>query len=387
MSDRDLREMVGDVPVPTFDDPAWTIPPSLEEARVAIVTTAGLHSATQDGWSRDDPSFRVLDAGDRDVQFHHVSINLDRSGAAADINVVYPLDRLAELQDRGAIGSVAPRHLSFMGAQHDTLETVRIDTAPRAAALLREDGVDVAFVTPVCPLCTRTAGTIAHVLEAAGLATVTLSLVREQIRRLAPPRALHCDFPFGRPLGVPNDPVFQHRVLERALALLSHDHGPVLEDFPDSIELDDADVLACTLPPGLDDAAVPAVSEARALRSAYERQLRRTGRTAVGRVTDADGIPGLLASLDEARQGATDPRLGGRLYDTVLDINAYYEEAAMELAGVRDDPSPRAAQRWIYRATEAGKLLHELQASMRRAALPAADWKYVVPRGEVAAAE
>lgn len=382
MSDRDLREMVGSVPVPAFPEPAWTVPPPLDAARVAIVTTAGLHNAAQEGWSRDDPSFRVLDVDEQDVQFHHVSMNLDRSGAAADINVVYPLDRLLELEERGAIGSVARRHLSFMGAQHDTLETLRIDTAPRAAAVLLEDEVDVVVLTPVCPLCTRTAGTIAHVMETAGLATVSLSLVREQVRRLAPPRALHCDFPFGRPLGVPNDPAFQHRVLERALALLRHQRGPVLEDFPETIELDDDDVLACTLPPAVDDDPVPAVSEARGLRSAYERHLRRTGRTGVGRVTDADGIPELVARLDQARLGTTDPGLDGVLYDAVLDVNAYYEEAASELAGVGQDPSPRAAQRWIYRTTEIGRLLHDLQASMRRAGLPAASWQHVVPRGE-----
>ena len=46
-------------------------------------------------------------------------------------------------------------------------------------------------------------GTLASVLEDAGLATVALSSVRGQVVTTRPPRALHCDFPLGRPLGRP----------------------------------------------------------------------------------------------------------------------------------------------------------------------------------------
>ena len=43
--------------------------------------------------------------------------------------------------------------------------------------------------------------TLAHVFEAAGLATVVLSTIRPVAEKMAPPRALHCEFPLGRPLG------------------------------------------------------------------------------------------------------------------------------------------------------------------------------------------
>src|ERR671910_544074 len=84
-------------------------------------------------------------------------------------------------------------------------------------------------------MCTRVVGTLAHVIEAAGLATVALSLVRPQIEQSRPPRALHCEFPLGRPLGRPGDPEFQRRVLSAAFALLQRRDGPVLEDFPEAI--------------------------------------------------------------------------------------------------------------------------------------------------------
>ena len=65
--------------------------------------------------------------------------------------MVFPLDRLHELAAEGVIGSVAPRHLAFVGNNHhdETLTTIRLDSGPAAAALLREDGVDVVLLTPV----------------------------------------------------------------------------------------------------------------------------------------------------------------------------------------------------------------------------------------------
>ena len=76
-------------------------------------------------------------------------MNFDRSGFAADLNVVYPIDRLEELAADGTLGAVAPHHLSFAGAQPDTLAAIRLDSGPAAARRLLNDGVDVVLLTPV----------------------------------------------------------------------------------------------------------------------------------------------------------------------------------------------------------------------------------------------
>lgn len=144
-----VRRGVEDVEVFDFGAPACTGAPPLADARVAIVTTAGLRTDGIGTWT-DGQGFTVLDRHARDVTVAHVSPNFDRSGVAADLAVVAPLDRLEELAAEGRIGSVAPRHLSFMGAQPDhTLTTIRLDTGPAAARLLRDDGVDVVLLTPV----------------------------------------------------------------------------------------------------------------------------------------------------------------------------------------------------------------------------------------------
>src|SRR5207245_2162206 len=74
---------------------------------------------------------------------------------------------------------------------------------------------------------------IAREIEEAGVATTSISMVREHTEQVKPPRALFVPYPFGHPLGKPNDPELQLRVIRAALALLERPSGPVLEDFPD----------------------------------------------------------------------------------------------------------------------------------------------------------
>jgi D-proline reductase (dithiol) PrdB len=152
MTDNDaaMRQHAASTPVPEFDDPAFTAPRPLAEARVAIVTSAALHVGDDTGWAPNaDPQFKVIDDAARDLHLSHFSPNFDRSGFHSDINVVYPVDRLHELADRGVIGSVAPRHYAFAGNQEDTVSGIRLDTGPAAAKLMLEDGVDVVLLTPV----------------------------------------------------------------------------------------------------------------------------------------------------------------------------------------------------------------------------------------------
>jgi hypothetical protein len=78
-------------------------------------------------------------------------------------------------------------------------------------------------------------------IEAKGVSTVCLSLFRRFTEIAKPPRALWVPFPFGRPLGAPNNKAIQRKVIDSALALLSRKHGPVLEDFKLSPEEDHLD--------------------------------------------------------------------------------------------------------------------------------------------------
>lgn len=215
-------------------------------------------------------------------------------------------------------------------------------------------------------------------MEAERLATVSISLVRGQTERLRPPRALYCGFPLGRPLGKPGDPAFQRRVLEAVFALLKRPSGPVLEDFPEVIR-DTSDLpLACALPPRYDPALPREVDEAIALRSAYNRQRQRSGRTNLRRVSP-DDVPAAVGAFLRVAQGVPwqEAGLPSEPRQTALDIRIYYEEAALTLA--EHIPGARSADAWFFRSTATGRMLKAAQAAMRESGAGPEEWYYMIP--------
>ena len=59
----------------------------------------------------------------------------------------------------------------------------------------------------------QSVGLLQREIEAAGIPTVSISLVREVAERRAPPRALYLKWPFGHPLGEPGNVPQQRRIL------------------------------------------------------------------------------------------------------------------------------------------------------------------------------
>jgi D-proline reductase (dithiol) PrdB len=120
----------------------------LAACRIAIVTTAGLHRRDDKPFGPGDQSYRVIPGTtpSQDIIQSHTSIGFDRVPIMRDLNVTFPIDRLRELTARGEAATAA-NHYSFMGALRDTpkLET---ETGPDVARRLREDGTDVALITP-----------------------------------------------------------------------------------------------------------------------------------------------------------------------------------------------------------------------------------------------
>ena len=149
-NDQAMKTYVEALPVPEFENPAFNQPPTLKDARVAIVTSAALsRKGGLAKWTLDDTHFETIPAEARDLELGHVSPNFDRAGFHADINCVYPIDRLNELAAKGVIGSVANFHYAFAGNQPDSVSTLRLDSGPACAKQMLADGVDVVLLTPV----------------------------------------------------------------------------------------------------------------------------------------------------------------------------------------------------------------------------------------------
>ena len=221
--------------------------------------------------------------------------------------------------------------------------------------------------------------TLAHVFEAAGLTTVVLASMREVAERMAPPRALYCEFPLGRPLGRPDDAALQRDVLDRALTLLDASET-VLDTYPLVIESDETP-LACAIPPRFDPTLPVAVDEALGLRAAYERSLEARRVTAVGRAIGADQVTDALGVLHQWAQGASwkETPLPGKITVAVChDIRAYYTEAALQLA-TGPAPGARSVEAWFYEQTEAGKTMQAAREAIRDQGAPFPFWFYMAP--------
>jgi len=77
MAGHDIKNAVRDIECPVFETSAFTTPPPLENATVAIVTSASLHHPEQDDFAARDTSCRALDAARRDYMVGHWSPNFD----------------------------------------------------------------------------------------------------------------------------------------------------------------------------------------------------------------------------------------------------------------------------------------------------------------------
>lgn len=224
-------------------------------------------------------------------------------------------------------------------------------------------------------------GTLAHIFEATGLATVAIAAIRGQIEKTAPPRALYAEFPLGRPLGKPHDPVYQRRVIDAAFELFDAPSGPVLVDFPDTIDDDSAQQLSCTIPPRFDPDLHPAIDEAIGVRPAYNRTVGRAGTTSVGRAGTADDMPAILEALVRIGEGTphADAEVpGGDVLAAAMDVRSYYEEVAQSLAD--HVPGARQVDTWIYNETAAGEVIHAAQKALHDTeGVPRPVWYYLMP--------
>ncbi|UCG38012.1 MAG: selenoprotein B glycine/betaine/sarcosine/D-proline reductase [bacterium] len=143
-----LREYLLTLALPSFPVTPWVRGPALARSRLAVVSTAGIHTSGDLPFFRGAADFRVLrlETPIRDLVMSHVSKSFDRTGFKQDPNVVFPLDRLRDMVKAGEVGSLAREHYSFMGA---TDPAAMEPSARKAAGLMHRDGVTSVFLVPV----------------------------------------------------------------------------------------------------------------------------------------------------------------------------------------------------------------------------------------------
>ncbi len=143
-----LEDTLEGLECPVFEAEPWVTGKPLNQRRIAMVSSAGIHPRADAPFRGGDSDYRAIpDSVDaNDVVMSHVSVNFDRTAFHQDLNAVLPLDRMAELAEDGVIGSVAATHYSFMGATNP-LEME--EGARELAGILKADNVDSVVLLPV----------------------------------------------------------------------------------------------------------------------------------------------------------------------------------------------------------------------------------------------
>ncbi len=140
-------------PRQSLDIPWTPLKKSLGRSTIAIVTTAGVHHRDQEPFDmkdrEGDPSYRIIDSRRPLSSLMITHDYYDHTDADKDINIVFPLERLRELEREGFIGQVADIHYGFMGhiiGRH--VATLTNKSAPDVAKRLKRDHVDIVLLVP-----------------------------------------------------------------------------------------------------------------------------------------------------------------------------------------------------------------------------------------------
>ncbi|MGI9612408.1 MAG: hypothetical protein ACR2QO_05840 [Acidimicrobiales bacterium] len=219
---------------------------------------------------------------------------------------------------------------------------------------------------------------LAHFIEREGVATTSISLIREHTEVMRPPRALWVPFPLGRPLGAADEPEFQRRVLTEALQLLETATEPTIADFSDEApESAGPEVWACPLnlaPIDGDSYTQRLLTEvARMQPWAEETRRARGGRTLIGAsggtVDDVETMARLLGAVADGQSVLELPEFAQPVEWTHLmpylcrhvadDLRVHYQEAIAAQPG-RVAPDHAALSTWIFDETVLGEVLQEL---------------------------
>ena len=132
---------------------AWTpLPSPVSELRLALISSGGVYLDDQPPFDAanilGDWSFRVIpnDTPTSALRVSHNHYN-HKDGADKDINVVFPLDRLRELEAQGAIGELSPVHIGFMGYILKPDKLIK-ETAPQIIQALKDASVEAVLLVP-----------------------------------------------------------------------------------------------------------------------------------------------------------------------------------------------------------------------------------------------
>ncbi len=143
------REFGGPIP--------WTpLSKPVSQTTLSLVTSAGISLKSDPPFDMErekreptwgDRSFRAIpkQATEKDISVNHLHVNT--SYIQQDIHVILPLSRMAEFEEEGIIGRLAPTSYSFYGFQWENLDFLKEAIDP-ISKRMKSEGVGAVLLTP-----------------------------------------------------------------------------------------------------------------------------------------------------------------------------------------------------------------------------------------------
>ncbi len=196
---------------------------ALPMLNLALISSAGAYIDGAPPFDINSPwgdlSFREIpiEVDSEDLQF--AVRGYDPTAVRQDANAELPVKRLVEFEENGIIGQLNPVFWSFCGFIPDAAKLVD-ELAPRLVERVQRYEIQAALLVPATKLCHQSVGLLARAIEAAGIPTMTLAVVKEVVESVRPPRVALYDGELGSVAGRPNWPEHQRRILDEALRLI-----------------------------------------------------------------------------------------------------------------------------------------------------------------------
>lgn len=231
-----------------FSEIPWRpLSKSLSECKVGYISLAGVYARGQKPFNiapsavseqlrrqrfktRGDWSYREIrrDADAGELEAAHAYY--DHADADEDINCVFPMDRLVELEYENVVASLNDVHFSLMGYVPEW-QLIESGAARQIGDKLEKARVDVVFLSPGCILGHQNMAVIQRSLEGRGFATLSLTLCHDITEQIGVPRAVSLHFPQGNVFGAALDNMTQYRILRDAFAAFEEikEPGTILE--------------------------------------------------------------------------------------------------------------------------------------------------------------
>ena len=148
-----MAEIVKRYPFVISEDIPWSpYTGRAAEQTFALVTSGGLYlKDTQPAFDtvsiNGDPGVREIPKTVQQQQIGIAHAQYDHSLAEQDINIIFPIHRLIEMENEGIIGRLIDTHYSF--SYVNDVGPLVTQSAPQMISQIRDEKVDVVLLVPV----------------------------------------------------------------------------------------------------------------------------------------------------------------------------------------------------------------------------------------------